>query len=481
MSFSGLPLHPALLRAVEQLGFTRPTPIQSDAIPPALEGKDVLACAQTGSGKTAAFLLPIIHRLTGKPRGTIRALVLVPTRELAVQVHEELRSLAAGSRVSGAPVFGGVSYGPQEQAFRNGVDVMIATPGRLLEHLRESYAKLDQLECLVLDEADRMLDMGFLPDVRKILRFLPAGRQTLCFSATMPPEIRALTQEMMKSPVQIQRERISAPPSAIAQSVYPVAQDLKTRLLVALLERGALPQALVFTRTKHRANRLADFLSRHGFETDRIHGNRSQGQRQAALQQFKSGRLPVLVATDIVARGIDIEDLSHVVNFDVPVVAEDYVHRIGRTGRAQASGEALTFMAPEERQALAAIERAVGKPLPRVTLQDFDYHARPDAQLEIPIQQRIAEIRKRKAEERARGAARKAAERKPVPAQRQPSREDGAHRREGQRPRNESFHGAPPRGEGQGGQRNQANSRPGSRPPGGFRRRGRGPRPVVAN
>jgi ATP-dependent RNA helicase RhlE len=367
-----------------------------------MEGRDVLACAQTGSGKTASFLLPIVHRLIDKPRGATRALVLVPTRELAAQVKEDLQDLAVHTPVTGAAIFGGVSHGPQEHAFRSGVDILIATPGRLLDHLRAPYAKLDKLEVLVLDEADRMLDMGFLPEIRKILRVLPAKRQTLFFSATMPPPIRELTREMLHQPVTIQRERVTVTPTGITQAVYPVSQDLKSALLVALLKRGDITQALVFTRTKHRANRLADALQREGIRADRIHGNRSQAQRTAALAQFKSGRCPVLVATDIVARGIDVEDLGHVVNFDVPEAPEDYIHRIGRTGRAEATGEAFTFVAPDERGDLAAIERAIGRPLPRVTVPDFDYNARSAAPLEVPMAQRIAEIRARKAAERAR-------------------------------------------------------------------------------
>jgi ATP-dependent RNA helicase RhlE len=400
--FTSLTLHPSLLRAIKDLGFVRPTGIQADAIPPAMDGRDVLACAQTGSGKTASFLLPIVHRLIDKPRGVTRALVLVPTRELAAQVKEDLQDLAVHTPVTGAAIFGGVSHGPQEHAFRSGVDILIATPGRLLDHLRAPYAKLDKLEVLVLDEADRMLDMGFLPEIRKILRVLPAKRQTLFFSATMPPPIRDLTREMLHQPVTIQRERVTTTPTGITQAVYPVSQDLKSALLVALLKRGDIAQALVFTRTKHRANRLADALQREGIRAERIHGNRSQAQRTAALAQFKSGRCPVLVATDIVARGIDVEDLGHVVNFDVPEAAEDYIHRIGRTGRAEATGEAFTFVAPDERGDLAAIERAIGRPLPRVTVPDFDYNARPAAPLEVPMAQRIAEIRARKAAERAR-------------------------------------------------------------------------------
>ena len=387
------------------MGFVRPTPIQAEALPPALAGKDVLACAQTGSGKTAAFLLPIVHALIAKPRGTTRALVLAPTRELAAQILGDLQDLAVHTPVTGAAVFGGVGHGPQEHAFRSGVDVIIATPGRLLDHLRAPYAKLDRLEHLVLDEADRMLDMGFLPEIRKILRYVPARRQTLFFSATMPPPIRALTAEMLHHPVTINRERQAAPPSGITQAVYEVPQELKSSLLATLLRRGDIRQALVFTRTKHRANRLADYLLREGFRADRIHGNRSQGQRTQALEAFKSGRVPVLVATDIAARGIDVDALAHVVNFDVPLASDDYIHRVGRTGRAEATGEAFTFVAPDERQELAAIERAVGRTLPRVTVPDFDYHARPSTKLEIPIAQRIAEIRARKTQERARAQA----------------------------------------------------------------------------
>jgi ATP-dependent RNA helicase RhlE len=406
LAFTTLALHPSLLRAVKEMGFVRPTPIQAEAIPPALAGRDILACAQTGSGKTAAFLLPILHNLLGKPRGTTRALVLAPTRELAAQILQDMQDLGVHTPVTGAAVFGGVGHGPQEHAFRSGVDVIVATPGRLLDHLRLPYAKLDRLEYLVLDEADRMLDMGFLPEIRKILRYVPAKRQTLFFSATMPPEIRALTGEMLKQPATIQRERVSTTPVGITQAIYPVPQELKSALLVALLRRGDIRQALVFTRTKHRANRLAETLAREGVHVDRIHGNRSQSQRTAALESFKSGRVPVLVATDIAARGIDVDALGHVVNFDVPLVPDDYIHRVGRTGRAEATGEALTFVAPEERGELAAIERTLGRTLPRVTVPDFDYNARPAAKLEIPIAQRIAEIRARKAQDRARHQAR---------------------------------------------------------------------------
>ena len=407
MEFSALNLHPDLLRAVGDLGYVRPTGIQGETIPSAMAGRDVLGCARTGSGKTAAFLLPILHRLIDQPRGTTRALVLVPTRELAAQVLEDFRDLARHTRLKAAAVFGGVSAGPQEQAFRQRVDVIIATPGRLLEHLRAPYAALDGLEVLVLDEADRMLDMGFLPDIRRILGYLPKTRQTLFFSATMPPEIRQLTHDLLRNPAVIQHDRPATTPGGITQAVFPVSQDLKPALLVEMLRQGVVRQALVFTRTKHRANRLAEWLQREGIRCGRIHGNRSQGQRTLALDEFKSGKCPILVATDIVARGIDVEALEHVVNFDVPVAADDYVHRIGRTGRAEATGEAFTLAAPDERNELQAIERVLGRPLPRRTVDGFDYQARPAEKLEIPLAQRIAEIRRRKADERARAEARR--------------------------------------------------------------------------
>ncbi|MBS1241659.1 MAG: rhlE 1, partial [Gemmatimonadetes bacterium] len=359
-------------------------------------------CAMTGSGKTAAFLLPILHHLIERPRRKTRALVLTPTRELAAQILEDLNDIAVHTPITAAAVYGGVGMGPQEHAFRSGVDVLVATPGRLLDHFRSPYAKLDALEYLVLDEADRMLDMGFLPDIKKILRHLPAKRQTLFFSATMPAPIAALSNEMLQKPVAINVHRQSTPAVGITQAVYPVAQELKSGLLIALLERGDVDDVLVFTRTKHRANRLAQSLVKAGLKAERIHGNRSQAQRTEALAGFKSGKYQVLVATDIAARGIDISELGHVINFDVPLVPEDYIHRVGRTARAEAVGDAFTFVAPEEEQELKAIERAVGKRLPRVLLPDFDYKARPQAVLEVPIAQRIAEIRKRKAEERAR-------------------------------------------------------------------------------
>jgi ATP-dependent RNA helicase RhlE len=405
LPFTSLKLHPSLLKGVKELGFARPTPIQADAVPPALAGRDILACAMTGSGKTAAFGLPILHRLIDKPRGTTRALILTPTRELAAQIVEDLDDLAVHTPVTAAPVFGGVGMGPQEHAFRSGVDVIVATPGRLLDHFSQPYARLPGLEILVLDEADRMLDMGFLPEIRKILRHLPARRQTLFFSATMPPPILALTRDMLRNPVTINLERRAAPPVGITQAVYPVHQELKSALFLALLQRGDMREALVFTRTKHRTDRLQKFLVRNGIAAERIHGNRSQAQRTEALAGFKTGKHRVLVATDIAARGIDIEALGHVVNFDVPKVPEDYIHRVGRTARAEAVGDAFTFVAPEEEPDLKRIERALGRRLPRVLVPDFDYTAKPAAHLEVPLGERIAAIRARKAEERTRAEA----------------------------------------------------------------------------
>jgi ATP-dependent RNA helicase RhlE len=449
MPFTSFGLHPDLLLGIKELGFTRPTPIQNDAIPPAMAGKDVLAAAATGSGKTAAFVLPILHRLMPKKRGTTRALILTPTRELAAQIVEELNDLAVHTPISGAAIYGGVGMGPQEHAFRSGVDVLVATPGRLLDHFQRGYAKLDGLEILVLDEADRMLDMGFLPDIRRVLKHLPTKRQTLFFSATLPQPIVELSREMLKSPAMISIERKAAPAVGIAQSVFPVSQDLKLALLETLLTRGEIRSAIVFTRTKHRANRVFEQLESHKVNVARIHGNRSQVQRTEALAGFKSGKYRILVATDIAARGIDVEALSHVVNFDVPNMPEDYIHRVGRTARAELTGDAITFVAPDEEQDLRAIERAIAKRLPRVTVPDFDYTRRPAEKLEIPIQERIAAIRARKAEDRARAKAK---------ADRRAAAQSSA---------------AAPRGRASAGPRTSPAARPVAPAPGGRRGRGR--------
>jgi ATP-dependent RNA helicase RhlE len=408
VTFSKFKLDPSILKGIREMGFARPTPIQSDAIPPAMEGRDLLACASTGSGKTAAFLLPIIDQLISKSRRTTRALVLTPTRELAVQIVEQGNAMAVHTPVTAAAIIGGVGMGPQEHAFRSGTDILVATPGRLLDHMKSSYARLDGIEFLVLDEADRMLDMGFLPDIRRILKALPARRQTLFFSATMPKPIAVLAGEMLKKPATINLERTSMPATGITQALYPVPQELKSALFVELLRRGDMKEALVFTRTKHRANRLAEYLGKNGVKSERIHGNRSQSQRTEALAGFKSGKYRVLVATDIAARGIDVEALGHVVNFDVPPAPEDYIHRVGRTGRAEMTGEAFTFFSPQEEPDIKSIERAIGRKLPRVYIEGFDYSAKPQQRLEVPLAERIAEIRKKKAEDRARSAAKAA-------------------------------------------------------------------------
>jgi ATP-dependent RNA helicase RhlE len=410
MSFDRFELHPDLLAAVRDMEFVEPTPIQEQAIPPALAGSDVLACAMTGSGKTAAFLLPIMQKLLGRPERVTRALVISPTRELAAQIHEHFAALSARTKLRGAAVFGGVGMKPQEQAFRAGVDLIVATPGRLLDHLRNDYAKLDRIEFLVLDEADRMLDMGFLPDIRRILKHLPQKRQTLFFSATMPPQIAELSRQMLRSPVSLDLGRRAQPATGVSQALYPVPEELKAALFLELLRRGDVRNAIVFCRTKHRANRLADYLDRNGVPNARIHGNRSQAARTDALGGFKQGRYRILVATDIVARGIDVEALEHVVNFDVPNQPDDYIHRVGRTGRAEATGDAYTMVSPDEEKLIRGIERAIDRRIERIVVPGFDYRARSAERFEVPIAERIAEIRRRKAEDRER--ARQKAERK---------------------------------------------------------------------
>ncbi|HEU4558106.1 MAG TPA: DEAD/DEAH box helicase [Longimicrobium sp.] len=471
MTFENLNLHPSLMKAVQEMGFTKPTPIQQQAIPPALDGRDLLACAMTGSGKTAAFLLPILNRLIGLPRGKTRVLVLSPTRELAAQIHEHFTQLAKHTDLRGAAIFGGVGMGPQEQAFRRRVDVLVATPGRLLDHLQYPYASLADVEVLVLDEADRMLDMGFLPDIRRVLKHVPAKRQTLFFSATMPAPIVKLSQEMLSAPAAINIERRSQPATGITQAAFPVKEDLKPALFLEMLRRKEVGEAIVFCRTKHRSNRLFEILEKAGIPVARIHGNRSQSARTDALDGFKNGRYRVLVATDIVARGIDVEALEHVVNFDVPHQPEDYIHRVGRTARAEATGEAYTLVSPEEEKDFRDIERAVGKQIQRKTLAGFDYNGRAAERFEVPIGERIKEIRARKAADRER-AKQKADAR----AQREA---DEAARRDGKAPRQPS---SAPRRDGErsahphGPRREPALAGVGGDNGGGNRRRRRGGR-----
>jgi ATP-dependent RNA helicase RhlE len=421
LTFEAMNLHPAIQRGIADLGFTEPTPIQRDSIPPALDGRDVIACAMTGSGKTAAFAIPLLQRMADTRCGRTRVLILTPTRELASQIHEHIEALARHTPVRSATVFGGVKPGQQERALKAGVDVVVATPGRLLDHMRHPWAAFGDLEFLVIDEADRMLDMGFLPDVKRILARLPKQRQTMLFSATMPRPIVDLSRGLLRDPVRIDIERRSTPATGIAQAILPVPEHLKTDLLKALLAAGEVETALVFTRTKHRANRLWQKLSRGGITCERIHGNRSQPQREKALAAFKQGRIRVLVATDIAARGIDVEALPHVINFDVPVQADDYIHRVGRTARAGRVGEALTFASPTESDRLRSIERAVGRRLERREVEGFDYTSQVRGRFEVPIDKRMAAHRARRADDRGRTASRRGGA-PPAPGRRSPNR-----------------------------------------------------------
>ncbi len=375
-SFDSLGLRAELLRAVADEGYTRPTPIQAQAIPIVLSGRDLLGAAQTGTGKTAGFTLPILQRLAAadspNPR-RIRALVLVPTRELAAQVHDSIRTYGRHLRMRSAVVFGGVGFNPQAAEMKRGVDIVVATPGRLLDHAQQRTVDLRHVEILVLDEADRMLDMGFIHDIRRVLALLPAKRQNLLFSATFPDEIRKLSASFMRDPASVEVARKNTPAELVSQVVHPVRHDRKRHLLAHLVKSNDWRQVLVFTRTKHGANRLAQQLEGEGIEADAIHGNKSQGARTRALRRFKDNELRVLVATDIAARGLDIDALPHVVNYDLPHVPEDYVHRIGRTGRAGASGEAVSLVTQEDRPLMNAIEKLMNRKVERRAVAGFEH------------------------------------------------------------------------------------------------------------
>jgi len=372
MQFTDLGLRPELVRAVGGAGYTTPTLIQERAIPIVLDGRDLIACAQTGTGKTAAFLLPILQRLAG---GTAsrhpRALVITPTRELAAQIGEMAIKYGRHLSLLSTVIFGGVGMEPQRRRLAAGLDLLVATPGRLLDHVRRKQASLASVELVVLDEADRMLDMGFLPDIRRILATLPVKRQNLFFSATMPDEIEALIRRTTHAPVMVEVTRRATPVSAVRQVVHPVAMTRKKELLRTLLQRQDMGRTLVFTRTKARANQLVRALERTGRRVAAIHGNKSQNARTQALARFRTGTVDTLIATDIAARGLDVDGISHVVNFDLPHVPEDYIHRIGRTARAGQSGDAVSLAAPEERSQLAAIERLVGRPIRREIFAGF--------------------------------------------------------------------------------------------------------------
>jgi ATP-dependent RNA helicase RhlE len=366
-TFSELPLSGALLRGIDDLKFEQPTPIQRMAIPPALQGRDILASAQTGSGKSAAFGLPVLEALLrGEASREPRALILAPTRELAQQITEHLRLLAKHTNLRITPVYGGVGMRAQINAFRRGTDVIVATPGRLIDLMQQGEARLERIAILVLDEADRMLDMGFLPPVRRIIAKLPNREQTLFFSATIAGAAGTLANELLHDPVRVDLTPTAAPVDTIRQSVYAVEQSNKTALLLDLLTDNSIFNAIVFTRTKARADRLAGALARNNIDADRIHGDRSQAQRKRALDSFKKGRYRVLVATDVAARGIDVSDLGHVINYDVPAEPADYIHRIGRTARAQKSGDAITFVSYDETDLFTKIESTIGKRAERI-------------------------------------------------------------------------------------------------------------------
>jgi len=378
MSFAALGLTPDLLRAVADQGYTEPTPVQAEAIPLVLAGRDLMAGAQTGTGKTAAFVLPMLQNL-GRPNGDpragrrpIRALVLAPTRELALQVEESVRVYGQHWGVRSAAIYGGVGFAPQATALRRSPDVVVATPGRLLDHLGQRTIDLSAVEILVLDEADRMLDMGFIRDIRKVLAVLPPRRQNLLFSATFSDEIRSLAGGFLHDPATVQVTPKNSAAPLVTQVAYPVDRERKRELLSHLIRTGEVDQALVFTRTKHGANRLAQQLERDGISAVAIHGNKSQGQRVRALADFKTGRTPILVATEIAARGLDIAELPHVVNFELPMVPSDYVHRIGRTGRAGSPGHAVSLVCVDELKLLREIEQVLGGPIPQTVVPGFE-------------------------------------------------------------------------------------------------------------
>jgi ATP-dependent RNA helicase RhlE len=376
MSFDLLKINPHIRENIRTLGFEVPTPIQRKAIPAILEGHDVIGLAQTGTGKTAAFAIPLLQRLMSGPRRQLRVLIIGPTRELAEQTFQALNNLGAHTNLRCVTIYGGVGMRPQVTGLQQGAEIAIACPGRLLDHIGQGTIKLAHVECLVLDEADRMFDMGFMPDIRRILQKLPVQRQTLLFSATMPDAIRGLAHQILRNPVTLQIAH-SKPAESVSHALYPVSQNLKTALLLAILERTDRESVLVFTRTKHRAKRLATSLSHAGHSATCIQGNLSQRQRQNAMDGFRSGKYQILVATDIASRGIDVSTISHVINFDMPNSVDDYTHRIGRTGRAAKTGDAFTLITTEDEGIVRGIERGLGSKIERRKLDGFDYGAKP--------------------------------------------------------------------------------------------------------
>ncbi len=372
MTFKEFNLDPRLLAAVARASYTAPTAIQEAAIPPALDGQDLIGTAQTGTGKTAAFVLPILQRLLGGPRGRTRALILSPTRELAEQTHETIRALGAGTNIRSASIYGGVRYPSQVKALKDGTDIIVACPGRLLDLMGQGYGRFDKLEVLVIDEADRMFDMGFLPSVRQILKQIPARRHTMLFSATFPREIEQLASQILTQPKRI-AVGLMRPVDTVSHALYPVDERYKMPLLLELLKSVDTKSVLVFARTKHRAERLTQQIARAGYKVTSLHGNRSQNQRDEALSGFKSGTYQVMVATDIAARGLDVEGISHVINYDMPDTADAYLHRIGRTGRAEHTGDAFTLATPQDWEMVGALQKIMGRALSQQTLDGFNY------------------------------------------------------------------------------------------------------------
>ncbi len=360
------------MQGINQAGYETATPIQEAAIPAALRGRDIIGTAQTGTGKTAAFVLPILNKLLDGPRNVARVLIVTPTRELAEQIHQVIRALSAGTGLRSATIYGGVGSDRQIKALRAGTEILVACPGRLLDLINQRRARMDRIEILVLDEADRMFDMGFLPDVRRIIKMVPAERQTMLFSATFPAEVEMLASQSLTNPQRISMG-ISKPAVTVTHALFPVPAHLKSALLLKLLKQTDTNSVLVFTRTKHRADKLARQIAHAGFRVTSLHSNRTQGQRQNALSGFKSGHFHIMVATDIAARGLDIENISHVINFDMPDTADAYIHRIGRTGRAHHTGDAFTLVTPEDNDLIRQLERIMKAPLERKTIPDFDY------------------------------------------------------------------------------------------------------------
>ena len=375
------------MAGIKRAGYNTPTPIQTQAIPAALNGQDLIGTAQTGTGKTAAFVLPILHSLLSGPRKCSRALIVTPTRELAEQIHQAISSLSTGTNLRSATVYGGVGANPQIQSLRKGVEIIVACPGRLLDLVAQGHADLSNIEILVLDEADRMFDMGFLPDVRRIIKAVPSQRQTMLFSATFPREVEKLAGESLKQPKRI-AVGISRPARTVSHALYPVPQHLKRGLLLALLKQTDTDSVLIFTRTKHRAARLQKQIKNAGYKVTSLHSTRTQDQRQSALNGFKSGQYQIMVATDIAARGLDVDSISHVINFDMPDTADAYIHRIGRTGRAERSGDAFTLVTPDDDDMIRKLEKIMGHKLERQTIKGFNYSS-PTPPQAIPVQRKL--------------------------------------------------------------------------------------------